>query len=198
MAGQREKKLKKLMATAEELFWKYGYNAVSMDRIASEAGISKMTIYKYFDSKEDLFVEVMKNNIDYHMNSLMEKIKDCSHTVDKIEEIYRYSKELINGFPTILIKDIMEKKNLYDKVSELKLQRALPIWQHIIKDGMAKKEIRNLDFEFVSELLMNLPIAVRNMDFVSSESKMMRFYENFIDFIKYGLLGGVDKQQGPE
>lgn len=194
MTKQSEKKLKRLLEKAEELFWKYGYNAVSVEQIAAEAGISKMTLYKHFPSKEDLFVEVMKNTIDYHMNKIMENISGSSHTIEKIEYLYNYSREMSKDYPLILIRDIIEKKNIYDKVAELKLERALPIWQYILKDGISKKEIRNLDFDFVSELLMNLPIAVKNMDFLGDKEKMITFYENFMDFIKYGLLGGLETQ----
>ena len=54
MANQSQKKFDRLMEKSKELFWKYGYNGVSVDQIAKEAGISKMTIYKHFSSKEDL------------------------------------------------------------------------------------------------------------------------------------------------
>ncbi|MBL4739868.1 MAG: TetR/AcrR family transcriptional regulator [Sneathiella sp.] len=42
---------KKIADTAQTLFLKEGYFAVSIRRIASEVGISPMTIYKYYDSK---------------------------------------------------------------------------------------------------------------------------------------------------
>lgn len=195
MAGQSEKKLKRLMEKAEELFWKYGYSAVSVDQIAAEAGISKMTIYKHFHSKEDLFIEIMRYDIERHMNNIMEIIVGKYHTLDKIESIYGYSRNLSKDYPIVLIRDIVERKSIYDKVAAMKLERALPIWQHILRDGISKKEIRELDLEFVSELLMNLPTAIKNLDFLSDKDKMLKFYENFMDFIKYGLLGGLENRK---
>jgi len=41
----------KIANTAQYLFSKEGYSAVSIRRIASHVGISPMTIYKYYDSK---------------------------------------------------------------------------------------------------------------------------------------------------
>ena len=52
MNRHTEKKLNNLLEKSKELFWKFGYNAVTVDRIADETGISKMTIYKYFNSKK--------------------------------------------------------------------------------------------------------------------------------------------------
>lgn len=61
MISQSEIKYNRLMEKAEELFISLGYKGVSMDQIAKEAGISKMTIYKYFSSKEELFVKDRKS-----------------------------------------------------------------------------------------------------------------------------------------
>ena len=195
MTRQSERKIKRLMEKSEELFWKYGYNAVSVDQIATEAGISKMTIYKHFHSKEDLFIEVLKNNIEYYMNKAREIINEKYHTVEKIELLYNYSIELAKDYPIILLRDIVERKSIMEKVMAIKQEKALPIWQYILEDGISKKEIRELDLNFVSELLMNLPNAIKNMDFLSDKSKMLKFYDNFISFIKYGLLGGMENQQ---
>jgi len=91
MANQSQKKLDRLMEKSEELFWKYGYNGVSVDQIAKEAGISKMTIYKHFSSKEELFIQVLMDYAIYHTNKTMEIIEGKYHTFDKIESLYTVS-----------------------------------------------------------------------------------------------------------
>ncbi len=192
MVGQNQKKLDRLMEKSEELFFKYGYNGVSVDQIAMEAGISKMTLYKYFHSKEDLFVEVMKNDIQHHMDEARRLMDEKYHTVEKIEALYGYSIKIAKLYPHILLKDIVERKSLLERISAIKQQIALPLWQYILEDGIIKKELRNMDAEFISELLMNLPKAIKNLDFLQDENKMIKFYSNFIDFVKYGLLGGLE------
>lgn len=47
-----------LLLSANELFLKHGYDAVSLDDIVNHAGGSKTSIYKYFGSKEGLFVAI--------------------------------------------------------------------------------------------------------------------------------------------
>ena len=51
---------KAILAGALQVFTKYGYAAASMDRIASAAGVSKPTLYSYFQDKEGLFVALMQ------------------------------------------------------------------------------------------------------------------------------------------
>ena len=48
-------KLERIKQAALELFAAHGADRVSMDEIAEKANVSKVTIYKYFGSKEDLY-----------------------------------------------------------------------------------------------------------------------------------------------
>src|SRR6266571_2111397 len=58
--GQRaERKRRAIVAAAREIFLKHGYDA-GMDLIAEAAGVSKVTIYNHFGSKEQLFTEVAR------------------------------------------------------------------------------------------------------------------------------------------
>ena len=49
-----------LLDVAEELFYKFGFNATGVDRIQAESGVAKTTLYKHFPSKDDLIHEVLK------------------------------------------------------------------------------------------------------------------------------------------
>lgn len=48
-------KAEQILAGALQTFATYGYAAASMDRIAAAAGVSKPTLYNYFQDKEGLF-----------------------------------------------------------------------------------------------------------------------------------------------
>tara|TARA_R110002095_G_scaffold25573_4_gene26188 strand:+ start:85 stop:666 length:582 start_codon:yes stop_codon:yes gene_type:complete len=51
---------KRILETAEKLFYAEGIRAVGIDRVISEAGVAKMTLYNHFPSKDDLILEVLK------------------------------------------------------------------------------------------------------------------------------------------
>ena len=53
--GADNAKRRQIMAGARELFLAQGFDAASMGEIARTAGVSKGTLYVYFDSKEQLF-----------------------------------------------------------------------------------------------------------------------------------------------
>ena len=54
-AARREQ----LIAVGRELFQQRPYDQVSMDDVAAGAGVSKGLIFHYFDSKRDLYVEII-------------------------------------------------------------------------------------------------------------------------------------------
>ena len=54
-AGQDPQKRQQIIDGAKRCFLRMGFEAASMNDITSEAGVSKGTIYVYFNDKEDLF-----------------------------------------------------------------------------------------------------------------------------------------------
>lgn len=55
----------RLVGTAIELFYRLGFNAVGIDRVIAEAGVSKTTFYKHFESKDDLIIAAIKTRDDW-------------------------------------------------------------------------------------------------------------------------------------
>lgn len=49
----KDEKRKKIIDTGISEFAKYNYNNSSTNRIVKDAGISKGSLFKYFESKED-------------------------------------------------------------------------------------------------------------------------------------------------
>jgi len=74
---------------AMALFLKSGFHAVSMEKVAQAAPVSKATLYKYFDSKDALLVAVIdelnsdlwKTLDDFPVSSSVEKILQKIATV---------------------------------------------------------------------------------------------------------------------
>jgi TetR/AcrR family transcriptional regulator, mexJK operon transcriptional repressor len=63
-AGPRaERKRQAILAAARTLFLRDGFDA-GVDQIAAEAGVSKVTVYNHFGTKQALFVEVIKAGLD--------------------------------------------------------------------------------------------------------------------------------------
>lgn len=55
---------RRIMEAARKHFYVHGLERASVDAIAAEAGVSKMTIYSHFASKEGLFEAVVRDRTD--------------------------------------------------------------------------------------------------------------------------------------
>ena len=53
-----------ILIAAKELFLQLGYEGSSMDAIAQEAGVSKLTVYNHFQDKENLFTAAIEHHCD--------------------------------------------------------------------------------------------------------------------------------------
>src|SRR5215472_7805680 len=53
----------RILSAAERLFAEHGFSNVSMPRIAKASGITAGAIYKHYDSKADLFFEVVRRAV---------------------------------------------------------------------------------------------------------------------------------------
>jgi TetR/AcrR family transcriptional repressor of mexJK operon len=59
--GRMAEKKQQIMQAAQSVFIRNGYERTSMDTIAREAGVAKMTVYRQFADKETLFIACMND-----------------------------------------------------------------------------------------------------------------------------------------
>lgn len=64
MRVRTEAKRQAILETAAQAFMELGYERTSMSEIAARMGGSKATLYGYFPSKEDLFVQVCDHMVE--------------------------------------------------------------------------------------------------------------------------------------
>jgi AcrR family transcriptional regulator len=57
-ATDENARYRRAIRTAEELFKKVGFRAVTMELVAREANVAKATLYSYFKNKDELFLAV--------------------------------------------------------------------------------------------------------------------------------------------
>ena len=50
----------RILAAASDLFYRLGIRAVGVEAIAEAAGTNKMTLYRHFDSKDELVAEYLR------------------------------------------------------------------------------------------------------------------------------------------
>ena len=60
---RKDARPQELLAAALDLFVERGYAATRLDEVAAQAGVSKGTLYLYFENKEELFKAVVREHL---------------------------------------------------------------------------------------------------------------------------------------
>jgi AcrR family transcriptional regulator len=105
MSGQQRRE--QLIGVGRKLFAEKGYEAVSVEEIASEAAVSKPVVYEHFGGKEGLYAVI----VDREMNVLLEMITNSltgDHPRLLLEQaglaLFEYIEDETDGF-RILVRD---------------------------------------------------------------------------------------------
>lgn len=84
-----EKKRDKILQTAVAEFAQYGYDSANINTIAEKAGISVGSIYKYFHSKQDLYLTAAGFTVEKLKSVLNEIISSKTDFLSTVERIIR-------------------------------------------------------------------------------------------------------------
>lgn len=76
-----DQKRQHILDTAYRLFQSKGFANTSMSEITAEAGGSKATVYNYFSSKEELFVECMTSAAGEYVKGIFGDLQDAKADV---------------------------------------------------------------------------------------------------------------------
>ncbi len=96
-----------ILAAAQVLFLSNGYEGSSMDAIAAEAGVSKLTLYSHFKDKEALLGEAVKTTCETRLpRKLFMLEEDCSIR-QVLLDIGRAFHELVNSPESIGLHRLM-------------------------------------------------------------------------------------------
>lgn len=94
MRTKKEEKRQAILEIAAQAFRELGFERTSMSEIRARVGGSKETLYNYFASKEELFLEAMGMSLDVEFEAAHQAI---DATTDDIEEsLRRFGESLLN------------------------------------------------------------------------------------------------------
>ncbi|MCD6596490.1 MAG: TetR/AcrR family transcriptional regulator, partial [Bacteroidales bacterium] len=148
---KREKQLRRnaIIDAAEQLFFKQGFDNVSMDQIAREADLAKGTLYLYFKSREDLHYSIVNRALEMIYKVLKDQYdpeKKGAENLLKLGKSYiDFSQNYPNHIRAIMMFDSSKFEKL-DKNQSLKIlepDSPLVFFTEIIKKGQLDGSIRS-------------------------------------------------------
>jgi AcrR family transcriptional regulator len=88
LAGKKSAAREQLLNTASRLFFEKGFHAVGVDTIVAESGITKMTMYKHFPSKDHFIVAILERSSEIYWDWFESVIQGISDPLAQLSAIF--------------------------------------------------------------------------------------------------------------
>ena len=137
MKGKRDQ----ILDAGEELFFIRGINDTSMEQIAEAVPVSKMTIYKYFQSKEGLLEAIIDRLLQVTHGDFKQMVKTSDNTLGVLMKMAAYRK--LDRISEIFIEELIrEYPNIAQRLLDYQQTFVLPEFERVIFEGQQQGKIR--------------------------------------------------------
>lgn len=155
-----------LIEAALDVFSECGYSAAKLDEIAHRAGVSKGTIYLYFESKEELFKAVVNDVIAAQLRSAHQG-PPAQSASEALERALRgnwafTTHPRFDGWFRLLIAELPKHPDLLAFYNREVIDRAWAILESVIARGVASGEFRDIEPRLAVGLANSLVIMHRH------------------------------------
>lgn len=104
----KAKRKDQILTASIQVFSKHGYQDTDVERIADLAGLGKGTVYRYFGSKQNLFLSTLEWGLDSLKNEIFAGIEKTDDYLERIEtalSIHLSFFEKNRGFYRLLVEE---------------------------------------------------------------------------------------------
>ena len=157
---RRAVRSQELTDAALALFVEKGFAATRLDEIAALAGVSKGTLYLYFDSKEALFLAVIREGIVPLLDEGRKLID--AHADDPLTLLREYihgwwtllGSTALGGVPKLMMSEAQNFPDVAQYYLEEVIQPARAQMREILERGVARGVFRAVDIEMMTHILI--------------------------------------------
>jgi AcrR family transcriptional regulator len=190
-----------LLEAALDLFVEKGFAATRAEEVAARAGVSKGTLFLYFQSKEDLFKAVVQENLSVRFvewNAEYETFKGS--TSDMLRYCLKVWWERVGSTKTSgITKLIMSEAHNFPEVAAFYqaevIRPASTLIRRILQRGIDSGEFRAMDLEYaqysVTSVIIFLVMWKHSMGSCVPDSSNLdpeRYIASQVDLLLNGLL----------
>lgn len=176
-------KKQKVIKSALALFKQKGINRTSMDEIAAHSGVSKLSIYKYFENKQKLITIILSGTLE----DICSQLKDISQKKVPFDQKIRLYLALRKKIMEKGLNIIMaEAKKTYRSINtglDEKYKETVSFFYDLVKEGRKSGHINKDVSDEMLKLFMDILISYyqENPDFLKKINSDNKFY---LDFLK--------------
>ena len=171
-------KREQIIATGKELFWKFGFKRVTIEEIAREAGVSKMTFYKYFPNKMELAIVVLDEVFETSMENVRKLHDEHISPAETLKKILHLKSEGTRNISEEFIKDLYsypegELKAYMETKMQNMFAEIIKVYEKGKEDGWIRKDL-NIPF---------LMLFNRKIINLFTDDEMLHYFDSSQDLV---------------
>lgn len=174
-----------------EMLLSRGFSKVTMDEIATELGISKKTLYKSFNSKDDLIEKVVHGQlvaINAHVQQIVASDMDY---VDKLNRLFTFIGNFVSKINRQFTDDLRRMKPaLWQHIDDFRRGNILVNIGNILEQGIQQGMFRkDIDKDVAVLMFLTAVPGVINPDILGTHSfSAGQAFRNMIKIFFEGVL----------
>ena len=183
----------KIVSVATKLFSRYGFHKTSMDEIAKTARKAKGSLYYHFSGKEELFKEVVSQEIIKLKQQLITIVEDPDKSAtDKLKQYLKYRMQGLNeaaNYHETIKADLFEHFHFIDD-----LRKQMDVWElnslkKIVQQGVNSKEFTNVnDIDVLTEVFLMTLKGLEIPFYIQGKYKRYApYFDNLMKMVIKGL-----------
>jgi len=163
IASSRVVKKNNIIKIAANLFSQKSFHDVTMDEIAEKVGVAKGTIYLYFSSKDNLYLEILEHTFG-SIEALLEKeVNTASLAPEKLKNVLAIIIKFYRGnidVLKILSRDETHLIQEHHDLTEKWRLRRIELYEKIIEKGIKEGSFKTRNTELAALILYGAVGAV--------------------------------------
>lgn len=174
MKSLKEQRKTEIIEAAIKVFGECGYHKGKVEKIAEKAGIGKGTVYEYFNSKKEIFQQMLRYVFETYMEEAQKATLGKDSVKDKFTALLNYHWNFIDLYIDAIEQTFFQFKNISDEINPYIVKShkvMIDFLSEIITEGIKTGEIRgNIDKEKAVLIILGV-IASSNFARYFSKSK---------------------------
>ena len=165
MAEVTEKE--KILYFTHAKFITEGFYKTTMDEIARDLQMSKKTIYKHFDSKEELLENVCGMRMNLMEEFLDEVAESDDDAITKFLKIIHKQKSMSMNCSPVWFRDLeVHAPHLSKEFAKVRQEKVTMIMSKLLEQGKKEKVVEHVPVDIIITALNGAIEAVTHADFV--------------------------------
>lgn len=183
----------RILACAQAEFSKHGYRNAKMKTIATRTGVGKTTIYKYFSSKEELFLAVVRENLNHIHELALAGLVGSGTPWERLENSSRSVLSFVEENRDLLRVVFQETGEFNGGIQKQYIETIganMPVGEAFIRSFQDDGAFRGQPARQVVGLLLNLLIGTAYAWSLRGEGSLVEKGMTYLGMLKQGFLKG--------